>query len=33
LAGKGQADTGSFRTALTHAIELVEKKQWEMMST
>jgi len=27
LAGKGQADTGSFRTALTHAIELVEKKQ------
>ncbi len=27
LAGTGQADTGSFRTALTHAIELVEKKQ------
>ncbi|MGF1753673.1 4-hydroxythreonine-4-phosphate dehydrogenase PdxA [Vibrio makurazakiensis] len=27
LAGKGLADTGSFRTALTHAIELVEKKQ------
>ncbi|PMH39857.1 4-hydroxythreonine-4-phosphate dehydrogenase PdxA [Vibrio sp. 10N.286.49.B3] len=26
LAGTGQADTGSFRTALTHAIELVEKK-------
>ncbi len=25
LAGKGLADTGSFRTALTHAIELVEK--------
>ncbi|BCL68584.1 4-hydroxythreonine-4-phosphate dehydrogenase [Vibrio nigripulchritudo] len=27
LAGTGQADTGSFQTALTHAIELVEKKQ------
>ncbi|MDA0148605.1 4-hydroxythreonine-4-phosphate dehydrogenase PdxA [Vibrio sp. LaRot3] len=27
LAGTGQADTGSFRTALTHAIDLVEKKQ------
>ncbi|MEZ8194891.1 4-hydroxythreonine-4-phosphate dehydrogenase PdxA [Vibrio cortegadensis] len=27
LAGTGQADTGSFRTALTHAIELVENKQ------
>ncbi len=27
LAGTGQADTGSFRTALAHAIELVEKKQ------
>ncbi|EGQ7757464.1 4-hydroxythreonine-4-phosphate dehydrogenase PdxA [Vibrio vulnificus] len=27
LAGTGQADTGSFRTALQHAIELVEKKQ------
>ncbi|EGR2796354.1 4-hydroxythreonine-4-phosphate dehydrogenase PdxA [Vibrio navarrensis] len=27
LAGTGQADTGSFQTALAHAIELVEKKQ------
>ncbi|ODS10237.1 4-hydroxythreonine-4-phosphate dehydrogenase PdxA [Vibrio scophthalmi] len=27
LAGTGLADTGSFRTALTHAINLVEKKQ------
>ncbi|EGU41719.1 4-hydroxythreonine-4-phosphate dehydrogenase [Vibrio ichthyoenteri ATCC 700023] len=27
LAGTGLADTGSFRTALTHAIDLVEKKQ------
>ncbi|CCN84792.1 4-hydroxythreonine-4-phosphate dehydrogenase [Vibrio nigripulchritudo SFn27] len=27
LAGTGQADTGSFQTALTHVIELVEKKQ------
>ncbi|MDF2153233.1 4-hydroxythreonine-4-phosphate dehydrogenase PdxA [Vibrio sp. CAU 1672] len=27
LAGTGNADTGSFRTALTHAIELVENKQ------
>lgn len=27
LAGTGQADTGSFQTALTYAIELVEKKQ------
>jgi 4-hydroxythreonine-4-phosphate dehydrogenase len=27
LAGTGKADTGSFRTALTHAIELVENKQ------
>jgi 4-hydroxythreonine-4-phosphate dehydrogenase len=27
LAGTGQADTGSFQTALTHAIELVENKQ------
>jgi len=26
LAGTGDADTGSFRTALAHAIELVEKK-------
>ena len=26
LAGTGNADTGSFRTALAHAIELVEKK-------
>lgn len=26
LAGTGSADTGSFRTALAHAIELVEKK-------
>ncbi|GAD68876.1 4-hydroxythreonine-4-phosphate dehydrogenase [Vibrio proteolyticus NBRC 13287] len=26
LAGTGRADTGSFRTALTHAIELVEKQ-------
>lgn len=26
LAGTGQADTGSFQTALKHAIELVEKK-------
>ncbi|KHT38497.1 4-hydroxythreonine-4-phosphate dehydrogenase PdxA [Vibrio sinaloensis] len=26
LAGSGNADTGSFRTALAHAIELVEKK-------
>ncbi|USD40816.1 4-hydroxythreonine-4-phosphate dehydrogenase PdxA [Vibrio sp. SCSIO 43135] len=26
LAGTGQADTGSFKTALTHAIELVDKK-------
>lgn len=26
LAGTGQADTGSFRTALEHAIELVENK-------
>lgn len=27
LAGTGLADTGSFRTALAHAIDLVEKKQ------
>ncbi|OLQ92832.1 4-hydroxythreonine-4-phosphate dehydrogenase PdxA [Vibrio ponticus] len=27
LAGTGSADTGSFRTALAHAIDLVEKKQ------
>ncbi|CAM3977067.1 MULTISPECIES: 4-hydroxythreonine-4-phosphate dehydrogenase PdxA [Vibrio] len=27
LAGTGNADTGSFQTALSHAIELVEKKQ------
>ncbi len=27
LAGTGQADTGSLRTALAHAIELVEKKK------
>lgn len=27
LAGTGNADTGSFRTALAHAIELVDKKQ------
>jgi 4-hydroxythreonine-4-phosphate dehydrogenase len=27
LAGTGKADTGSFQTALTHAIELVEKKK------
>ncbi len=27
LAGTGQADTGSFHTALRHAIELVENKQ------
>ncbi|CAM2809112.1 4-hydroxythreonine-4-phosphate dehydrogenase PdxA [Vibrio rarus] len=27
LAGTGKADTGSFQTALSHAIELVEKKQ------
>jgi 4-hydroxythreonine-4-phosphate dehydrogenase len=26
LAGTGNADTGSFRTALAHAIELVDKK-------
>ncbi|WP_261817404.1 4-hydroxythreonine-4-phosphate dehydrogenase PdxA [Vibrio gallicus] len=27
LAGTGQVDSGSFQTALSHAIELVEKKQ------
>ncbi|MDO6707639.1 4-hydroxythreonine-4-phosphate dehydrogenase PdxA [Photobacterium sp. 1_MG-2023] len=27
LAGTGQADTGSLRTALTHAIEMVDKQQ------